>query len=73
MKTIDSDIVVSAIAFRINGNIDQATKSIEENIIAPKVCKSLQRRDFVEFFADIIEKNVDFALYLNKIPKKFKD
>lgn len=71
IKSINSDIEASAVAFRIDEGKDAEKKSIEENVIAPKVCSTLRRRDFIKFFADVVEKNIDFALYINKMPKKF--
>jgi hypothetical protein len=73
LKNINADIEAYAIAFRINDEKGPAQKAIEESVIAPKVCSILRRNDFVKFFADVVEKNIDFALYINKTPGKFKD
>jgi hypothetical protein len=73
IKSSNADIVADAIAFRIDGEIDPARKAIEESIIAPKICSTLRKNDFINFFADVVEKDVNFALYINKMPEKFKD
>lgn len=73
IRNIDAEIEAHAIGFRFDEGIDRDTRAIEESIIAPKVCSSLRRADFIIFLADIVEKEIDFALYLNKIPKKFKN
>ncbi len=70
IKSEQGELVSEAIAFRINRNIDPASRIIEEKIIAPKVCYALKRDDFIRFLAAVVEKNVDFALYLNKTPRK---
>jgi hypothetical protein len=72
IKSTNSDVEAYGVAFIIDREIDPAQRAIEENIIVPKVCSSLRHNDFIEFFADVIEKDVDFALYLNKTPKKFR-
>ena len=73
IKSVNSDIEAYAVAFQIDGDIEPATRAIEENIIAPRVCRTLRRSDFVKFFAEVVANDVDFALYINKVPKKFKD
>ncbi|OGC43375.1 hypothetical protein A2Y85_08480 [candidate division WOR-3 bacterium RBG_13_43_14] len=73
IKSEEGEVVSESIAFRINGNIDSASRVIEEKIIAPKVCNALRREDFIQFLAVVVEKNVDFALYLNKVPQKILD
>ena len=73
IESANFGIEAYGIAFRIDRKIGSAQRAIEENIIAPKVCSSLRHDDFIEFFADVIERDVDFALYLNKTPKKFKN
>jgi hypothetical protein len=72
VRSIKTDIEIFALSFRINGDINGATRAIEERIIAPKVCKTLTKNDFVRFFADVVQHNIDFALYINKTPKKFQ-
>jgi hypothetical protein len=72
IRSTDGDIEVFAISFRINGDINETTRAIEEKVIAPKVCKILTQMDFIRFFADVVQNNIDFALYLNKTPKKFQ-
>ena len=71
IKSVKANIEAFAIAFRIDRDADPAQRVIEENIIAPKVCDSLRQDDFIGFFAEVVEKNVDFALYLNKTPRRF--
>lgn len=73
IRSVDADIVAHAIAFRINGTIDPAQRAIEERVIAPKVCQTLKQHDFICFFADVVQNNIDFALYINKTPRRFKD
>jgi hypothetical protein len=72
IKNLGADIEAFGIAFRIDREADPAQRFIEENIIAPKVCNSLRKIDFVNFFAEVIDKNVDFALYLDKTPRRFE-
>lgn len=72
IKSANSNVETYGLAFIIDREIDPAQRAIEENIIAPRVCSSLRHNDFIEFFADVIEKDVDFALYLNKTPRKFR-
>ena len=72
IKSVKAHIEAFSIAFRIDRDADPAQRVIEENIIAPKVCDSLRYDDFVRFFAEVVEKNVDFALYLNKTPRRFE-
>lgn len=72
IKSADAHIEAFGIAFRIDREADPAQRVIEENIIAPKVCDSLRHDDFIRFFAEVVEKNVDFALYLNKTPRRFE-
>jgi hypothetical protein len=73
IKSAQSDLEAFGIAFRIDREADPAQRAIEEKIIAPKVCGSLRRDDFIKFLADVVEKNVDFAIYLNKTPRRFKN
>lgn len=72
IRSNESDIEIYGISFRINGVISGAARTIEELIIAPKVCETITKQNFVEFFADIILQDIDFALYISKTPKKFK-
>ncbi len=73
IRSSNSDIEADAIAFKIDKDKDTTQRAIEEHIIAPRVCNILRRDDFLQFFADVVEKDIDFALYLNKTPEKFKD
>lgn len=73
IRNVEAEIEAYAIGFRFDEEIDVATRAIEERVIAPKVCSTLCRPDFVTFLADVVEKDIDFALYLNKTPKKFKN
>ena len=73
LRSRDADIEIYAISFRINGDITSAARAIEERIILPKVCKTVAKDDMIKFFADIIQRDIDFALYINKTPKKFKN
>ena len=73
LRSIDTEIVADAISFRINGSIDPARRVIEEKVIVPKVCRILKKCDFLGFFADVVHHDVDFAIYLNKTPRRLKD
>jgi hypothetical protein len=73
LKSDQGEVICEAIAFRIDGDIDSASRMIEEKVIAPKVCTALKRADFIQFLAIVVERNIDFALYLNKTPKKIKN
>ena len=70
IKSEEGEVVSDAIAFRIDGDIEPSSLIIEEKIIAPKVCSALKLEDFIQFLATVVEKNLDFALYLNKAPQK---
>lgn len=72
IRSGDGDIEIYAISFRINSDISPAARAIEEKIIVPKVCKTITRQDLITFFADVVQRNVDFALYINEPPKKFQ-
>ena len=72
VRSHEGDIEIYGVSFRINGNMNGAARAIEERIIAPKVCATITKQDFIEFFADVILQDIDFALYINKVPKKFK-
>jgi hypothetical protein len=72
VRSTKTDIEVYALSFRIDQDIDAATRAIEERIIAPKVCQTLTQNDFIRFFADVVQHNIDFALYINKTPKKLQ-
>ncbi len=72
IKSRNSNIEAYAIAFRIGEGKGDAHRVIEEQFIAPKVCSSLRLDDFIKFFADVVEKDIDFALYINRTPEKFK-
>ncbi len=73
IKSSNSDIEADAIAFKIDEDKGKTERAIEESIIAPHVCNILRREDFLKFFAEVVEKDIDFALYINKTPEKFKD
>ncbi|MEO0141961.1 MAG: hypothetical protein ABIL70_00900 [candidate division WOR-3 bacterium] len=71
LKTLEGDVVIDRIAFRVSGEKDDKQRKIEETIIIPGVIRTLTREDFIKFFAEVIKKDIDFALYLNESPKKF--
>jgi len=73
IRSIDGDIEIYAISFRINSGISGAARAIEEKIIAPKVCETITKQDLIQFFADIVQYDIDFALYINEVPRKFRD
>ncbi len=70
-KTIDNEIVIDHIAFRVWGERYAKQRMIEENITIPGVIRTLRHKDFIHFFAEVVRKDIDFALYLDEIPKKF--
>jgi len=73
IKSVENLIVAEGIAFRLHEEKDKSKRTIEESIIVPSVCRMLELSDFVEFFAHIVKEDVSFALYLNKIPARFKN
>jgi hypothetical protein len=73
IRSQNGDIEIYALAFRINGDISSAARAIEERIIVPEVCKTITKQDMVKFLADVVQRNVDFALYINKTPRRFKN
>jgi len=72
LKSINADIACDTVAFRIEG-VPANKKMIEENFVAPSVTHSLTHQDLVSFFAEIVIKDITFALYLNKRPRRFRD
>jgi hypothetical protein len=73
IRSLNGEIEIYAISFRVNGDISAAARVIEERIIVPNVCKTITKQDLITFLADVVQRNVDFALYINKTPKKFKN
>ena len=73
IKSTKADIESSGIAFRIGEEVEAAKKTIDESFIIPVLCRVLRPNNFVNFFADVVEKDVDFAFYINKTPKEFRD
>jgi hypothetical protein len=61
-----------AIAFKIDDEMGAAKSTIEKNIIVPEVLNVFKRDDFINYLADIVEKQSKLAFYLNKKPAKFK-
>lgn len=72
IKTINQDITCDTIAFRIDAATPER-RMIEENFVAPSVIHSLTHQDLVSFFADIVLKDITFALFLNQHPHRFLD
>jgi hypothetical protein len=72
IRSMNGDIEAYAISFRIRDEKDVAERVIDERFIAPKVASILTINDFIGFFADVVQKDIDFALYINKTPEKFK-
>ncbi len=72
IKTINQEIVCDTIAFRIDAATLES-RMIEENFVAPSVIHSLTHQDLVSFFADIVLKDITFALFLNQHPRRFRD
>lgn len=62
-----------AIAFKIDNGMNATKSAIEESIIVPEVLNAFKRDDFINYFADIVEKQSKLAFYLNKKPAKFKN
>ena len=61
-----------AIAFKIDDEMGATKSTIEKNIIVPEVLNVFKRDDFINYLADIVEKQSKLAFYLNKKPAKFK-
>lgn len=69
LKSSDSAVELTAIAFDIS-NIGKREQMIEQNIIVPKVCKTIVKDNFIDYFASIIEENSNFSIYIdNKLAK----
>ena len=62
-----------AIAFKIDNGMNATKSAIEESIIVPEVLNAFKRDDFINYFADIVEKQSKLFFYLNKKPAKFKN
>jgi hypothetical protein len=62
-----SNLETIAIAFDIS-QPDKTKQLVEEKFIVPQVCKNIKRDSIVDYFADIVEKDGNFALYINKRP-----
>jgi len=62
-----------AIAFKIGNGMSVTKSTIEKNIIVPEVLNAFKRDDFINYLADIVEKQSKLAFYLNKKPAKFKN
>lgn len=68
-----SDSVVESIAIAFNVSEKDKTKwVIEERIIVPEVCEAITREDFIKYFADIVEKDGNFAVYIDKKPTEYE-
>lgn len=72
LKSISADIACDTVAFRIEG-VTPDKRLIEESFVAPSVVRTLTHQDLVSFFAEIVVKDVTFALFLNKRPRRFRD
>ena len=71
IKSSDSVVESIAIAFNIPKK-DKTKWTIEERIIVPEVCKTITREDFIKYFADIVEKDGNFAVYIDRKPPEYK-
>lgn len=71
MKSSDSVVESIAIAFNIPEK-DKTKWAIEERIIVPEVCETITREDFIKYFADIVEKDGNFAVYIDKKPTEYE-
>ena len=60
-----------ALAFDIS-QVDKTKQLVEEKFIVPKVCIKVTRNSIVNYLADVVEKNSNFALYLNKKPPTYE-
>lgn len=65
IKSSDSVVESITIAFNIPKR-DKTKWAIEERIIVPEVCEAITREDFIKYFADIVEKDGNFAVYIDK-------
>jgi len=70
IKSSVSGVDVVAIAFNIS-ETDKTKWLIEEKVIVPKICNIITREDFINYFTDVVERNIDFALYINKKPWRY--
>ena len=71
IKSSDSVVESIAIAFYIPKK-DKTKWIIEERIIVPEVCEAITREDFIKYFADIVEKDGNFAVYIDKKPTEYE-
>jgi len=71
IKSSDSVVESIAIAFNIPKK-DKTKWAIEERIIVPEVCEAITREDFIKYFADIVEKDGNFAVYIDKKPTEYE-
>jgi hypothetical protein len=71
IKSSDSVVESIAIAFNISEK-DKTKWAIEERIIVPEVCEIITREDFIKYFADIVEKDGNFAVYIDKKPTEYE-
>ena len=64
-----SSLETIAIAFDTS-QPDKTKQLVEDKFIVPQICKNITRDSIVDYFADIIEKDGNFALYINKRPSE---
>ncbi|MGB3479996.1 MAG: hypothetical protein WBB67_12670 [bacterium] len=68
-KIQDSGSSLETIAITFDTSQPDKTKQlVEEKFIVPQVCKNMTRDSIVDYFTDIVEKDGNFALYINKRP-----
>uniref|UniRef100_A0A7C4XE06 Uncharacterized protein n=1 Tax=candidate division WOR-3 bacterium TaxID=2052148 RepID=A0A7C4XE06_UNCW3 len=72
IRNLEGDVVIDHIAFRVWGGKDDKQRKIEETITIPSVIRTLRRKDLINFFAEVIRNDIDFVLYLEEMPKKFR-
>jgi len=62
-----------AIAFKIDNKMNATQKTIGKKFNASAAFNAFKRNDFINYFADTVEKQSNFAFYINKTPAKFKN
>lgn len=45
---------------------------IAKKLIVPKVCAAITREDFINYLANVVEKDINFTFYVDRKPSKFE-
>lgn len=62
---------ITAMGFDVTQH-DKTKQLVEEKFIVPKVCRKITRDSIVYYFADVIEHDSCFALYLHEKPSVYR-